>query len=68
MHSFFSFFVVVIPDVIRSGQAPAVYRKIPVYRDLTQIPIPGFMKIKYRYFSVLLYSTQDNFFKDVDWF
>ena len=49
-------------------QAPAVYRKIPVYRDLTQIPIPGFLKIKYRYFSVLLYSTQDNIFKDLYWF
>ena len=48
-----------------SEQAPAVYRKIPVYRDLTQIPIPGFLKIKYRYFSVLLYSTQDNIFKDL---
>ena len=48
-------------------QAPAVYRKIPVYRDLTQIPIPGFLKIKYRYFSVFLYSTQDNVFKDVYW-
>ena len=33
------------------GQAPAVYRKIPVYRDWTQIPIPGFLKIEYRYFS-----------------
>ena len=32
-------------------QAPAVYRKIPVYRDWTQIPIPGFLKIKYKYFS-----------------
>ena len=42
-----------------------VYRKIPVYRDLTQIPIPGFLKIKYRDFSVFLYSTQDNVFKDV---
>ena len=51
-----------------SEQAPAVYRKIPVYRDLTQIPIPGFLKIKYRYFSVFLYSTQDNVFKDVCWF
>ena len=49
-------------------QAPAVYRKIPVYRDLTQIPIPGFLKLKYRYFSVFLYSTQDNVFKDVYWF
>ena len=37
-------------------QAPAVYRKIPVYRDWTQIPIPGFLKIKYRYFSGFLYS------------
>ena len=26
------------------NQAPAVYRKIPVYRDWTQIPIPGFLK------------------------
>ena len=33
-------------------QAPAVYRKIPVYRDWTQIPIPGFLKKEYRYFSV----------------
>ena len=48
-------------------QAPAVYRKIPVYRDLTQIPIPGFLKIIYRYFSVFLYSTQDNVFKDLYW-
>ena len=38
------------------GQAPAVYRKIPVYRDWTQIPIPGFLKIKYRYFSGFWYS------------
>ena len=37
-------------------QAPAVYRKIPVYRDWTQIPIPGFLKIKYRYFSGFWYS------------
>ena len=28
-------------------QAPAVYRKILVYRDWTQIPITGFLKIKY---------------------
>ena len=49
-------------------QAPAVYRKIPVYQDLTQIWIPGFLKIKYRYFSVFLYSTQDNDFKGVYWF
>ena len=49
-------------------QAPAVYRKIPVYRDWTQIPIPGFLKIKYRYFSGFWYSTQDNVFKDVYWF
>ena len=39
-----------------ADQAPAVYRKIPVYRDWTQIPIPGFLKIKYRYFSGFLYS------------
>ena len=37
-------------------QAPAVYRKIPVYRDWTQIPIPEFLKIKYRYFSGFWYS------------
>ena len=29
----------------RGDQAPAVYRKIPVYRDWTQIPIPGFLKL-----------------------
>ena len=45
-----------------------VYRKIPVYRDLTRIPIPVFLKIKYRYFSVFMYSTVDNFFKEVDRF
>ena len=55
-------------DFMCCHQAPAVYRKIPVYRDFTQIPIPGFLKIKYRYFSVLLYSTQDNIFKDLYWF
>ena len=37
-------------------QAPAVYRKVPLYRDWTQIPIPGFLKIKYRYFSGFFYS------------
>ena len=47
------------------SQAPAVYRKIPVYRDLTRIPIPVFLKNKYRYFSVCMYSTEDNFFKEV---
>ena len=45
-------FACISPD----EQAPAVYRKIPVYRDWTQIPIPGFLKIKYRYFSGFLYS------------
>ena len=45
----------------RLEQAPAVYR------DLTQIPIPVFLKRKYRYFSVFLYSTQDNVFKDLYW-
>ena len=43
-------------------------RYFPVYRDWTQIPIPGFLKIKYRYFSGFLYSTQDNVFKYVYWF
>ena len=43
----------------RLEQAPAVYR------DLTQIPIPVFLKRKYRYFSVFLYSTQENVFKDL---
>ena len=35
-------------------QAPSVHRKIPVYRDLTQIQIPVFVKIKHRYFCTAL--------------
>ena len=38
-------------------QAPAVYRD--------QIPIPGFLKIKYRDFSGFRYSILDNVFKYV---
>ena len=38
-------------QLLTDQQAPAVYRKIPVYRDWTEIPIPVFLKIKYRYFS-----------------
>ena len=45
--------------------APLVYRKIPVYRNLTQVLIPGFLKIKYLYFCI---AHKDNDFKDVYWF